>query len=181
MKIIDNALPESLADFVEDITTRFEFQWSYVDDSSGNIEDGKRKFPAFAKPLYNYHDRNQIVDKDNFIRFEPIIQILGTVAEISKESYITRARFGMHIPDSSWDSYHGPHIDQRDKHTVVLYYVNDSSGDTYFFDEKLEVIDSVSPKKNRLIVFEGGTSHASSYPQSGQRITLNLNFNSQGN
>tara|TARA_Y100001970_G_scaffold252813_1_gene326929 strand:+ start:389 stop:910 length:522 start_codon:yes stop_codon:yes gene_type:complete len=170
MKIIDNALPESTADFLEDMTTRFDFQWSYQVD---------REFASFAKPLYDYHTKKSIVDEANFIRFESIVNLLGEKSSIDKESYITRVRFGMNIPMPNEELHQAPIIDQRDKHTVVMYFVNDSTGDTYFFDNKLEVIDSVTPKKNRLVVFDGGIPHACSYPQSGQRITLNLNFNSQ--
>ena len=170
MKIIDNVLPKSTADFVEDMTTRFDFQWSYQVD---------REFPSFVKPLYDYHNRQSIIDEANFVRFESIINLLGEKADIDKNSYITRVKFGMNVPMPFEDLYQAPHIDQDTKHTVVIYFVNDSTGDTYFFDDKLEVIDSVTPKKNRLVVFDGGISHACSYPQGGQRITFNLNFNSQ--
>ena len=81
----------------------------------------------------------------------------------------------------------------RDRpHTVVLFYVTDTDGDTYFFEDgddndplgysynsemEYKIIDRVTPKKNMMVVFDGLTTHASSYPTKGQRITINYNFN----
>jgi hypothetical protein len=80
---------------------------------------------------------------------------------------------------------HPPHVDMTKPHLVFLYYVNDSDGDTVFFNEKyssektpiLTVNNSIAPKSGSAIVFDGLTYHASSSPiNAEERIVLNINF-----
>jgi hypothetical protein len=103
------------------------------------------------------------------------------------------------------------HVDLIHPHLVSLYYVNDSDGDTVFFDQclddyldrpdiaqalenidysnpgrgALEVADSmidksnftirkrVTPKKGRMVFFNGFRYHTSSRPSTGYRVIIN--------
>lgn len=80
---------------------------------------------------------------------------------------------------------HPPHVDMTTPHMVLLYYVNDSDGDTVIFYEKhssdqdpvLTVNRSISPKAGAAILFDGLTYHSSSSPKNAkERIVLNINF-----
>lgn len=80
---------------------------------------------------------------------------------------------------------HPPHVDMTTPHLVLLYYVNDSDGDTVIFNQKyssqqdptLTVNKTIAPKAGAAIVFDGLTYHSSSSPQyTGERIVLNINF-----
>lgn len=71
------------------------------------------------------------------------------------------------------NSYHLPHFDSPDSNDITfLYYVCDSDGDTYLFDQKydenipnkLTVKKRISPKKGRMIIFDSNNFHASSPP-----------------
>ena len=67
---------------------------------------------------------------------------------------------------------------------IILFYLNDSDGDTYFYDEHQQefnndrkIIDSVTPKANRAVLFDGSILHSSSKPVSfARRISLNINL-----
>lgn len=102
--------------------------------------------------------------------------------------------------------YNLPHVDferiDGTKFLTAIYYLNDSDGDTFIFNEKssnvpskklmddgsispveMEFIDNltvkkrISPKKGTFIVFRGDTLHAGSHPTSAQnRLVLNYNF-----
>ena len=177
MKIIENVLPVEQADFLEEMLMSKTVQWSYIRDSSGTIPDGERQFPSFSRPVVNMSEpHNKFPDREMWIRLDFPTETICKKAGLDVCS-LSRIRLGMHVPDQSWTSYHGPHRDQPGPHTVVLYYVNDSDGDTYFFDDDEQVIDRITPKKNTMVVFDGLTLHASSYPTKGQRITINYNFN----
>jgi hypothetical protein len=66
----------------------------------------------------------------------------------------------------------------------MVYYVNDSDGDTFLFNEFYEsgkvpelftLYNRVSPKKNRLVIFESNRYHASSNPKLNQdRFIINF-------
>jgi hypothetical protein len=56
---------------------------------------------------------------------------------------------------------------------ATVYYVNDSDGDTIFKDSK----EKITPKANRLIIFDGSLLHTGSSPKNSKtRILLNSNF-----
>jgi hypothetical protein len=76
-----------------------------------------------------------------------------------------------------------PHVDVPFPHWVMIYYVNDSDGDTVIFDkqypdrENPQVIKSISPKKGRAIFFDGRHYHCGSCPiDHDTRIIFNYDF-----
>ena len=69
-----------------------------------------------------------------------------------------------------------PHIDQSFPHWVCLYYINDSDGDTVFFDKNNKEIKRVSPKKGRIAFFDGSIYHCGSTPSNIPRAVVNYNF-----
>lgn len=73
----------------------------------------------------------------------------------------------------------------------MIYYVNDSDGDTFFeesfknhkelndakFLDNLTIYRRVSPKKGRVVLFRSDFIHAGSHPKENEtRIVLNYNF-----
>jgi len=46
----------------------------------------------------------------------------------------------------------------------IIYYINNSDGDTVFFDNKLKIIKKVSPKQGRAVVFDSDIYHAGCCP-----------------
>ena len=90
--------------------------------------------------------------------------------------------------------YHNAHVDFYLPHYNALYYVNDTDGDTFIFNEtydqvslersieytrerKFTVARQISPKKGRMIGFDGKQYHASMHPkQSSHRIAIAFSF-----
>lgn len=79
------------------------------------------------------------------------------------QNHIKRKRNVFHIP-------HFDHI--NNKALSMIYYVNETDGDTYFFEEnyegtlpeKIKVHKKVSPQKGRIVIFNSNRFHASSPP-----------------
>jgi hypothetical protein len=82
-----------------------------------------------------------------------------------------------------------PHIDLTFPHLVCLYYVNDSDGDTILYEQtsndfgevdvkskEFTVKKRVSPKRGRVLLFDGKYYHSSSSPTSNQRCIINFNL-----
>jgi hypothetical protein len=76
-----------------------------------------------------------------------------------------------------------PHVDMPIPHWVMIYYVNDSDGDTVILDktypdrENASVLHSVSPKKGRAILFDGRHYHCGTCPSKHDtRIVFNYDF-----
>ena len=81
-----------------------------------------------------------------------------------------------HQPPSIQPKILQPHTDKPIPHWVCLYYLNDSEGDTIFYDSSGEEINRVSPKKGRIAFFDGLIVHSGSRPTSNHRKALNINF-----
>lgn len=90
------------------------------------------------------------------------------------------------------------HIDENSQHIVLLYYVNNVDGDTCLFNNKrgesydsfyktqletergdytnVELIDRISPKKGRVIIFDGALLHCPGYSFVENRFGVNYNI-----
>lgn len=68
-----------------------------------------------------------------------------------------------------------PHVDFPKKHWVLLYYVCDSDGDTVIFNNDT-IVNTVSPKAGRYLLFDGSQKHAGAHPNiSDKRVVVNFN------
>ena len=97
---------------------------------------------------------------------------------------ILRAKLNL-VPSFKEDVYQTPHVDQNTEHKVFLYYINDSDGETIFFNEffdntkKTELTEMirVKPEMGKGVVFDGLQFHAPTAPKdSSFRVVLNIDF-----
>lgn len=82
-------------------------------------------------------------------------------------------------PQSKTNEIKVKHIDNLNPHWVAIFYLNESDGDTIFWKslEEDKVINRVTPKENRVVIFDGATYHSSSTPCKAEfRAVINLNF-----
>ena len=105
---------------------------------------------------------------------------------------ILQARSFMHFPiaDALRKEYDHIHVDTDQEHIVALYYVNDTDGDTFIFDKTTRdvpygadvtkhtftVKDRITPKRGRIVFFNGDQYHASSGPTKDMRCIINFNL-----
>jgi hypothetical protein len=76
-----------------------------------------------------------------------------------------------------------PHVDSLLEHTILIYYANDTDGNTVIFDRiagdsktQYNIIKEVEPKKGRFLLFNGKYYHAAKFALEHD-IRLNINFN----
>jgi len=97
-------------------------------------------------------------------------------AEVSKTlREILLARIYLLMPYKTELEHYSPHTDLPFDHWVVLYYVNDSDGDTVFFDNGSKV-KSVSPRRGRVVLFDGSILHGGGIPRNGPRSVVNFDI-----
>ena len=91
------------------------------------------------------------------------------------------------IPGFTSNNYNIVHSDdERPNLMSMVYYVNDSDGDTFIFNEhhcpncsigKITLMDRITPKAGRAIVFPSTQFHASSNPiNTPSRFVINATF-----
>ena len=181
IKIIDNVLNDSLLISIQDSIESNQMPWNFIENSTHS--DDKE---LIKQNILNYSFCHRVFqDPDIFSPLYDITNSIGLILkdlfELEKSYNIHRLRWGMTTSLNKIHN-HDPHTDiflegVPIPHKVILFYLNDNDGDTYFYDKEYKIIDSVSPKKNRAILFDGSRLHSSSKPiKFARRIVLTINL-----
>lgn len=185
IKVIDNFLPRKEHLHWQHLLTHSDFSW-YLSGEKNTVQQTqarkKRKehknINEYIQFTHMFYFKDNKVNKINSNYF-PLIENLCKhfiKKRKLKELHILRAKANLQprIQNAKKHEHNTPHVDFLDDHMVLLYYVNNSDGDTHFFKGK-KIIKSVSPKANRLVVFDGNLLHTGSHPiKSIYRIVLNI-------
>lgn len=158
---------------------------------------------AFTQHMY---DKENKISSDDYINLKPyfmyLVHKLGYV-----EENITRVRCVNTWPKPGMTSehYNIPHVDNPTEHKSVILYMNDSDGDTRLFHQKqtplnwrirhdateeekeiyasqfirtgFTVEHTVTPKANRVLIFDGLTYHTAGFPvNTNRRVIININI-----
>ena len=94
---------------------------------------------------------------------------------IKKDVELLRMKVNLLFPKQG-KKYNGFHTDYKDlkKFKSLIYYINDSDGDTLIYNKKLT---KVKPKSGKVVLFDGNLLHASSNPiKSKMRLVCNINY-----
>lgn len=172
--------------------------WLQVDDPMAKETDG-------MQCVFYDKDRNLASAEYMFLRqyFLIMLEKLGYT-----ENNLLRVRASLKWPKPGITSeyYNIPHIDSASTHKTIVFYLNDADGDTRLFhqrqdpntktlhsnpsdEEKMEyakqfiksgftIEHSVTPKANRLLMFDGLQYHTAGMPvNSDRRVIFNINLN----
>lgn len=185
IKEIEDFLPPSLQDHIESILLDSNFDWHYITDVTTESILAKYKQPGFQNtPFLNGVPYNKNYDFFSFM--SPLILDQCDNKNLS----LSRIRIGLNVPsvNNTNVEYNSPHVDfnkftmpEFTDNVVALYYVNNSEGDTFIFNEKEEcnlytIQKRISPKKGKLVLFDGNYYHSSS-PAKNSNIRLVISFN----
>jgi hypothetical protein len=176
MKIIDNFLTLRYADLIEEQLNSTEQEW-YFNKNISYLDSGKNLNYGFSFHLYRTDTGFSTTNLTIFLR-PLLLQIQDTV----NSDTLLRGRVDMTVA-TGVEVKHDPHVDIPNvPNTTTIYYVSDSDGDTVVYNETREsaeytVKDIVTPKKNRLLIFDGSHYHTGHSPmQHPNRILINANF-----
>jgi len=180
LNIIDNFIKPHIQDSLENLCLSNSFPYYYNKetinlDTSNNyfVDDNSLEGPQF---VHIFISDGQIFS-EYYKNVSPISNKLIDV--IDTPCHILRCKLNMNFIDSRFgDKYHTPHIDNPQENQITaIYYVNDSDGDTYFFDDTGKITEKLTPKKGRLIWWKGRIFHAKSSPtKSINRLVINFNL-----
>ena len=186
IKIIDNFLTKSYYKSILELLTNPNFEWGYNDNISGPPAT-QMVFPQ--SPQFNDYGFSHIfwhIKKGSVNRFSSFIEpMLYQILDVTNCDLIWRARADM-VTWSKEDFIHPAHIDYSFPNTASVFYVNETDGDTIFYNVKrtdvpnykdLKEYDRVSPKPNRLVIFDGDLLHTGCSPTKHKnRIIINSNY-----
>lgn len=186
IKVIENFLPESYADSLETICRNipwylYENISGFVKSDSSEVNTGNFQF-GFSHVAF----MDGVKKSEHFESILPLIYFMEEKTGI-KVNQLYRVRLALNTSIGA-DTQHNAHVDMEIPHKVLLYYVNDSDGDTIMYNEmhdlgldapeSYSVYKRVKPAKNKAVVFDGWRYHSSSKPVStATRFIINIDFN----
>jgi hypothetical protein len=194
MKFIENILAENVKDRIKSIFLREAFTWTY-NDATAKIIPGNKSAISDSNTKESIQFTHNLFTDGRFESeyVEYIQKIMKALEE--KEGIVCttlyRAKCNLIPQDVSFgaNEYHPPHIDSKDitdNTYTLVYYVNNSDGDTFVFNEKyddefenLTIAHRQTPKEGCGLLFKSNMYHASSSPViNDYRAVINIVFES---
>jgi hypothetical protein len=184
--VMDNIMPKYFEDRMEGMFTSSWFPWYY--NPTTYKGDGSSALDSINKETSNWKDTPQLVhalwsqEGETSNWHNDVMPLLSAIPYKFTDILRIKANFTTRTIECGNDSIQIPHIDFKDIPNTItaLYYVVDSDGDTYFFEgtklDNLKVTKTVTPKKGRMVIFNGNMYHASNTPRNfDKRIVVNFN------
>jgi len=195
MQIVDNLISLKYQQQIKNMFTSFNFPWFFnksnidieyknIMSENYNIFDTYSENPQFSHIFFL--DGTIKSDEMKFNLLKPLIEIIEDKFDIKNSDKKKLQRIKANLLTPSRPTFENkcniPHTDGFYETDTVLYYVNDSDGDTIIFEENLHTYKgtfnkdiTISPKMGRVAFFDSSTYHTSSCPiNSKYRIVLNI-------
>ncbi|CAB5221133.1 hypothetical protein UFOVP240_87 [uncultured Caudovirales phage] len=167
IEIYDNLLEEDHVKRVRDTLISPSFPWYY----QPTTVYGENDTPSLC---HNFEDINAPhIHRSAFYSFPTTLLDLFSISTGYEIEKVIRIRANLVLPTNIVDMTL-PHVDYPDKHHVILYYVNDTDGNTVFLNEDESIRQEVEPKAGRFAIFDGSILHCLRMP-TATRAVFNYN------
>lgn len=160
----------------------YDFPWYLTHDVTKPAKEDSQKRPAF---FHGYVDYPSELSSSFHDLFTELIQ--NSCGKLRLENVrVIQGRSFCQLPiNSELMSVDTPHIDTKDDHFVMLYYVCDSDGDTIIYNETVEsenytIQQRITPKQGRVVLFDGAYYHTAEQPLNNIRCVVNYNLENYG-
>ena len=188
-------IPSEISDNIEQYALSADVKWRLQPEtvSDTGAEYSRKKYNFKNKiagktivEKYSFHQilfrnegdvRSDVFEETGLLIIKPL-QDYVALEIINRPIVVSRVVMNLFCYYSS-DAIAMPHCDSYDDNAIsCLYYVNNSSGKTVFFNEDSTIAKQVSPKKGTGGVFKSNMLHAGSYQreQTVPRVVINFLF-----
>lgn len=189
--VFDDIITKEEQTLLYDFVNQKDLDWTHEKNITGYYGGNQKKFyPANVLPKIKLKNEN-------------IIQIINKIEKsVIKKidlNFVENYRFKINWTrplDFEYDPIDLLHVDNPVQHIAMVYYINDSTGNTYIYNDdegnnaenyqkhkynsidhtKFSLIKKVTPKMGRVVVFNGSLHHHAEYPKDGDRFIINFNF-----
>ncbi|MEK9696028.1 MAG: TIGR02466 family protein [Candidatus Poseidoniales archaeon] len=177
--VIDDFVPAHVQDDIEQQMNDPSFPWKSSASSIGWFNPWQKDYTENTPSVY---DTPQMCNVD----LQDITSLLID-PNCFEGHELVRTKANLKYPYEHFVDHSVPHSDGFGFGVVGLYYVNESDGDTVFFNEKVQHPDDdyvtptirqrIAPKKGTMVFFHKGLLHAAGNPSKyARRIVINFNF-----
>jgi hypothetical protein len=195
IKVFDNILPAHSFKLLHDEIMQIDFPWCYGRKAKHDDIITNPFLYGFVRTVMN--DGTLLFDPHGIIE-QSARQALGYAGEKVKSLLRIRCILNT-VADKNYEF--GTHIDLNQPHRTALIYLNDSDGDTIIYNERfnpalhyqdgdividedsmpeLSVRETITPKANRMTIFDGHLYHSGRTPTTvSRRVAININYTTE--
>lgn len=184
--VIENVVSPTLQEVIKGEIFSLSFPWILLD----NITYADDKESTYYGLNHTFLAKDKGVLQPIFPYLVPIVTRCTEHLSVDYSfNKLEAGRIFLQLPMGDMNRQNTPHVDMKIPHWVFLYYVNDSDGDTVFFDksspwntsleygeEQFKEIGRITPKQGSCVVFDGSVYHASSSPTKNKRCVINFDY-----
>ena len=174
--VLDDVMSEQYCTSLENLS--YWLQFYYTDTTSYPtdqfpvvyIDENVLDIGQLTAPLYIVNEHKDT----SYDLITPLLYVIRQKVNQLKFNREIRIKYNILVrnSESTPSNYNTPHHDAVSNAYSIVYYCNDSDGDTFLFNEfyegknpdKLTIARRVAPKRNRCVIFESNRMHASSSP-----------------
>jgi hypothetical protein len=195
IKVFDNILPAYDFKRIHDEIMQYEFPWNFGRKAREDTIVSNPFLESFVRVVMN--DGVSVYDPHGIIE-HTVRTALGYAGE--KVKSLIRIRCILNTAADSNREF-GVHTDQETPNRTAIIYLNDSDGDTIIYNERfnpslstfggnltiddktmpeLTIRDTITPKANRLVIFDGLLYHTGRTPTTvSRRVAININYTTE--
>jgi hypothetical protein len=188
--VFDDIISIEEQKILNDYIKNSNIEWVSMENVTGEYggKSKTHKFPARVHPKSKCKNKeiNRIIDNIELI-----------VTKKLNLQFIKNYRWKINwtSPIGDYNPMDLLHCDTITDHIAMVYYINDSTGDTCIYNNidgnnaetykgnfnnvdynSYSLLTSVSPKMGRCVIFDGKLAHHGNYPLNGDRFIINFNF-----
>ena len=185
IKVFKNFLSSKQADIIEKdlLGPKFNWYWNEATILPGEPFEPTKNTVNSGQFIHKIMMRNHYENKDSDVFESELYEGFKKVFDKVSYNNIERIKCNLNLNVTGYKkTSHQPiHRDTNNKgYKSLLYYINDSDGDTIFFDKNVKQIKRVKPKKNTAVLFDSNLLHCGCNPiKSNKRAVINFIFKRQ--
>ena len=179
-EVFDNLLSEQEENKIESSAVT-NFIWGYIPNITLGNNNEYQRVNKFLTPEQYDRDTDwvgfasDILKSSNPNIFNSLIN--KSCDQIGyKCKGIYRGQAFLQIPQRSKPASSRVHLNRYVEHLVLLYYVNDCDGDTVLFGDGDEEKVRISPKRGKVLLFDGSIRHCASSPSNAHRCVITFDL-----
>jgi len=177
IKVLDDVISDQYSMFLFDRIANLS--WKFVPNLSygqtDNYNSAGFSYNFYLHEKYNNQKENKTIITPEYNYIIPLFfEAFSKLNLNASIEHIFRCRARLTL-NKEHTKIEDKHIDYNFPHLVFLYYINTTDGDTVLYQND-QIIEKISPKRGRCVLFDGLTLHASSSSTLSPRIVLNTNI-----
>lgn len=170
---IDDLLTEIEKEkLITGLTDKNNIRWTFINKSNQIMDDVNMK-DAFMFESCLFRKGHKYDSRSWMIANRIVKKIKEKRDDIGE---LCGCYYRMSFYDPNFDKNNYCRFEESEGDITAIYYLEDGDGDTFLFDGQNQIIETISPKEGRIVIFDN-TPYAHQLPyESLRRCVLTFNF-----